>query len=90
MFYSNLLRIIRALEWGPKLLNGRGGAESAPPPVNSATKKAKIITVLWKLVWLKISIVRNFGDPRLISSRSNKFEMKKILNFVEKCIPPAF
>ena len=36
-----------------------------------------------------ILIAGNFGNPRSISSRSNKFN-KKILNFVEKCMPQVF
>ena len=41
---------------------GRGGTNSAP-------MKAKITKFLCELVWLNISIVCNFGDPRSVSSR---------------------
>ena len=68
-------RLTRAREWGSELRAREvgGGAESAPP-ANSASMKARITKFLWEVFRLKISIVCDFGDPRSISSTSNKLE----------------
>ena len=50
-----------------------------PPPANSAPMKARITKFLWAVVWLKISISCNFGDPRSISSRSNTFQFSSFI-----------
>ena len=54
------------------------------PPTNSAPMIGRITDFLWEVVCLKISLVCNFGDPRSISSRSNKFEFPKISHILWK------
>ena len=56
---------------------GRGGRQNLPFSANSAPMKARITKLLWEVVWLKILIVCNVGNPKSISSRSNKFDYKK-------------
>ena len=53
---------------------GRGGGQNlSPPPAISAPVKTRTTNFLWKVGWLMNSIACNFGDPRSISSGSNKF-----------------
>ena len=61
-------KLTRAREWGPEL-RARERGQNQPTPAISAPMKARITKFLWKVGWLKISIMCNFGDPRSISSR---------------------
>ena len=71
-----------AREWGSDYATGKG-AEYTPPPANSAPMKSRITKFLLEVVWQNICIVSNCSDPRALSSMSNKFQLKKIINFVE-------
>ena len=72
--------LTRAREWGPELRAREGGGAESVPPANSAPMKAEITKFLWEVGWLKISIMRNFGDPRSISSEK-KIKFQKIPKF---------
>ena len=78
-----LMPLTCARQWVQNYAPEKGGGQDLPPPTNSAPMKARITKFLWELVWLKIYIVCNFGNPRSISSMLNKFEVKKILKLVE-------
>ena len=67
-------KLIRVREWVSELRAREGGGRNLPFPANSAPMKAGISNFLWEVVWLKISIVCNVDNPRLISSRSINFE----------------
>ena len=80
--------LTRAREWGSELCAREGG--KICPPANSAPMKARITKLLWKVVWLKISMACNFGDPRSISSMSNKVKFQKFRIFCRKFRPSVF
>ena len=64
---------------------GKGDGAESVPLANAAPMKAKKNKFVCKVVWLKSSIMCKFDDPRLTSSRLNKFELKK-LKFVENTV----
>ena len=80
------VKLTRAWELGSELRAREGeggGGQNLTFSANPAPMKARISKFLWEVVWLKISIVCHVVSPKLISLRPNKFESKKILNFVE-------
>ena len=75
MFVVKLMHsLTRAREWGSKLRGREGGQNLPPPPDNSVPMIARQIFVEGSLA--KDSIVCNFCDRKLISSRSNNFEFQ--------------
>ena len=80
--------LTRARQWGSELrAREGGGTESAPLPTQFQGELESHF--LWKVIFLKISIVYNFGDPKLISSRSKHSHLKNP-EFVGKCISSFF
>ena len=67
-------KLTRAREWGSELRAREVVGHNLPFPANSAPMKARITNFLREVIWLKISIVCNVGNPKSVSSRSNKFE----------------
>ena len=73
----DLYILTRAREWGPELRALERGGGRICPPANSAPMNVRITKCLWEVGWLMISIMCNFGDPRLITwGIKNRFQKK--------------
>ena len=59
--------LTRAREGVQNYVHGKGGGQNLLPHAKSVLMKTRITKFLWKVVWLMISIVYKFGEPRSIS-----------------------